>query len=144
MCSSVQQTTRQCHEIHRANQHPDVYKPSVDSVPLSHASLANGFIYVMGCGARNVDGSIEGDDIRTQGRKCMSNAQKILAACGADFSHAVSITTYMVRLEDTDGFNEVYREFINIDPPSRAMVFIKGFRDPRMLVEVVVTALDPR
>jgi enamine deaminase RidA (YjgF/YER057c/UK114 family) len=120
-----------------------LYRPDPKVIPLSQAIKANGFIFVMGCGARNIDGSLEGDDIRAQARKALSNAKGILEASGASLKDVVRIESYLVNLEDTDGFNEVYREFIKDDPPSRCLLFIKGFRDPKMLVEVVVTAADP-
>jgi len=123
---------------------PNVYHPKPTDVPLSHVARANGFLFLMGCGARNVDGTIEGNDVKTQARKCMQNAREILATCGADFSHVVRIECFLVNIEDAAAFNEAYREFINDEPPARAMVFIKGFRDTSMLCEVVVTAVDPK
>ena len=118
-----------------------VYMPP--TVNLSHAVKSNGFIFLMGCGARAVDGDIVGSDIRTQTKKCLSNAEAILAAANAGLKDAIRVTCYLTRIEDVDGFNEVYNEVFKKDPPARLLLLIKGFRDPRMLVEVEVTARDP-
>lgn len=122
---------------------PANYRPDPSEIPLSHVSRANGFLFLMGIGARNKDGSLEGGDIRAQTRKCLENARSILAACNADFRHLVRVECFLTDVDDTAGFNEVYREYINDDPPARALLFIQGFRDKRMLVELVATAVDP-
>ena len=123
--------------IHNKN----VYMPN--NINLSHAVKSNGFIFVMGCGARDLDGTIVGSDIRTQTRKSLSNARAILITAGASLEDAVRVTCYLSRSEDVDGFNEAYTELIDKDPPARALFLIQGFRDPHMLVEVEITARDP-
>ena len=120
----------------------DVYFPEA-KVKLSHAVKSNGFIFVAGCGSRDLDGEIVGSDIRTQTRTCLNNAGAILAAAGAGLEDAVRVTCYVTRIEDCDGFNEVYGEFFETEPPARALLLIQGFRDSRMLVEVEITAQDP-
>lgn len=120
---------------------PDVFFPPTTN--LSQAVVSNGFIYLMGCGARAVDGKIVGRDIRTQAVQCISNAENILKAAGATLRDCVRITCLLVNVEDTDIWNEVYNGIFHTNPPARSLFFIKGFRDPTMLCEVEVTARDP-
>ncbi len=119
----------------------DVYMPY--NINLSHAVKSNGFIFVMGCGARDLDGKIVGSDIRTQTQKSLDNAKAILIAANATLEDAVRVTCYLTRMDDVDGFNEVYNSVFPKDPPARSLFLIQGFRDPRMLVEVEITARDP-
>jgi len=119
----------------------DVYMPH--NINLSHAVKSNGFIFVMGCGARDLDGRIVGSEIRTQTRKALENANAILMAANATLEDAVRVTCYLIRTEDVEGFNEVYNSVFSKEPPARSLFLIQGFRDPRMLVEVEITARDP-
>ncbi len=119
-----------------------VFAPGPE-IKLSQAVKSNGFIFVMGCGARTASGALAGDDVRTQTRQCLNNVKAILAAADAGLEHAVRIDCYLTRPEDTDGFNEVYNEYFDDAPPARALYYISGFRDPGILAYVVVTAEDP-
>jgi 2-iminobutanoate/2-iminopropanoate deaminase len=122
----------------------DAFCPTAD-LPISQAMKANGFIFLMGVGAREPGtGRIVGSDIRTQTRKAIENVQAILRAAGADLKDVVRATCYLTRPEDYDGYNETFAEFFRDIRPPRASLFMSGFRAPEMLVELEITAVDPR
>jgi 2-iminobutanoate/2-iminopropanoate deaminase len=122
----------------------DAFCPPAE-IPISQAIKANGFIFLMGVGPREPGtGRLIGSDIRTQTRKSIENVRAILRAAGADLKDVVRATCYMTKAEHYDGFNEVFAEFFGQYRPARASLVIAGFRAPEMLMELEVTAVDPK
>lgn len=81
-------------------------------------------------------------DIELQARTVFENIRKSLRAAGADLSHIVRMTTYLVDLpRDTPGVRKVRAEFFGRDtPPASTMIEI-----PRLpggiLIEVEAIAV---
>ena len=97
-----------------------------------HIRLAGGFAYVSGTSARRPDNTIAGADvdplgtatldIRAQTRAVIENIQDILRAVGAELTDLVSVTTFLVSMNDFGGYNTVYAEYFDESGPARTTV----------------------
>ncbi len=118
-----------------------------------HVKVANGLAYVSGTSSRRADNTIAGAsvdslgtvslDIRDQTRAVLENIRDILAAVGAGLEDLVSVTTYLVSMNDFGGYNEVYAEFFDESGPSRTTVAVHQLPHPQLLIEIQAVAAVP-
>lgn len=118
-----------------------------------HVKVAGGFAYVSGTSSRRPDNTIAGAsvdeqgttslDIRVQTRAVLENIRDILQAVGADLGDLVSITTYLVSMNDFGGYNEVYGEFFDDTGPARTTVAVHQLPNPQLLIEIQAVAMIP-
>ncbi|MFI6681977.1 RidA family protein [Kribbella sp. NPDC050470] len=118
-----------------------------------HVKVVNGFAYVSGTSSRRPDNSIAGAsvdplgtvalDIREQTRAVLENIRDILAAVGAGLEDLVSVTTYLVSMNDFGGYNEVYAEFFDESGPARTTVAVHQLPHPQLLIEIQAVAAIP-
>jgi 2-aminomuconate deaminase len=115
-----------------------------------HVKVANGFAYVSGTSSRLPDNTIAGAsvdefgtttlDIRVQTRAVLENIRDILGAVGAGLEDLVSVTTYLVSMNDFGGYNEVYGEFFDETGPARTTVAVHQLPHPQLLIEIQAVA----
>jgi 2-aminomuconate deaminase len=115
-----------------------------------HVKVANGFAYVSGTSSRLPDNTIAGAsvdefgtttlDIRVQTRAVLENIRDILGAVGAGLEDLVSVTTYLVSMNDFGGYNEVYGEFFDESGPARTTVAVHQLPHPQLLIEIQAVA----
>jgi 2-iminobutanoate/2-iminopropanoate deaminase len=87
-------------------------------------------------------GEMAGSDIQAQARQTMRNLQTVLETAGTSLDHALKVTAFVADLDERPAFNEVYREFFQVEPPARTC--IQGGRlGDGVLVEVEVVAGIP-
>lgn len=118
-----------------------------------HVKVAGGFAFVSGTSSRRPDNSIAGAevdelgttrlDIRSQTRAVLENVRDILAEVGAGLADVVSVTTYLVNMNDFGGYNEVYGEFFDSGGPARTTVAVHQLPHPHLLIEIQAVALLP-
>lgn len=110
---------------------------------LSPGARFGNLVFTQGMvGTNPATGQLAGDDIASQGRQTMRNLQAVLEAAGTSLEHALKVTAFVADLDDRPGFNDVYKEFFQGDPPPRTC--IQGGRlGPGILVEVEVIAGVP-
>ena len=118
-----------------------------------HVKVAHGFAYVSGTSSRRPDNSIAGAsvdsmgtvalDIREQTRAVLENIRDILGAVGAGLEDLVSVTTYLVSMNDFGGYNEVYAEYFDESGPSRTTVAVHQLPHPQLLIEIQAVAAVP-
>ncbi|WBQ06994.1 RidA family protein [Kribbella sp. CA-293567] len=118
-----------------------------------HVKVAGGFAYVSGTSSRLPDNTIAGAsadefgtttlDIREQTRAVLENIRDILAAVGAGLDDLVSVTTYLVSMNDFGGYNEVYGEFFDESGPARTTVAVHQLPHPQLLIEIQAVAAVP-
>jgi 2-aminomuconate deaminase len=118
-----------------------------------HVKLAGGFAFVSGTSSRRADNTIAGAsvdalgttdlDIRVQTRAVIENIRDILAEVGAGLDDLVSVTTYLVNMNDFGGYNEVYGEFFDSGGPARTTVAVHQLPHPQLLIEMQAVALLP-
>ena len=118
-----------------------------------HIKRAGDFLYVSGTSSRRPDDSFEGVevsdtgavllDIRKQTRAVIENIRDILASADAGLEDIVDVSSFLVSMEDFDGYNEVYAEFFDYEGPTRTTVAVHELPHPHLLVEIKVTAYKP-
>lgn len=118
-----------------------------------HVKVAGGFAFVSGTSSRRADDSIAGAevdevgtvslDIREQTRAVLENIRVILGAVGAGLEDVVSVTTYLVTMNDFGGYNEVYGQFFDESGPARTTVAVHQLPHPQLLIEIQAVALLP-
>ena len=119
-----------------------------------HVKVSGGFAFVSGTSSRRPDNSIAGAsvdamgtadlDIREQTRAVLENIRDILGAVGAGLEDLVSVTTYLVSMNDFGGYNEVYGEFFDESGPSRTTVAVHQLPHPQLLIEISAVAAVPQ
>jgi len=115
-----------------------------------HVKVANGFVFVSGTSSRRPDNTFVGVeiddsgaatlDIRAQTRAVIENIRDILNDAGADLGDLVAVTTYLVTINDFDGYNEVWAEFFDETGPARTTVAVHQLPHPHLLIEMQATA----
>ena len=119
-----------------------------------HYKRAGDFVYVSGTSSRRPDNTFAGVevdemgtvalDIRVQTRAVIENIADILAAAGASLADVVSVTAYLVTMNDFGGYNEVYGEFFDFDGPARTTVAVHQLPHPHLLIEIQAVAYVPQ
>jgi 2-aminomuconate deaminase len=117
------------------------------------AKRVGDFLYVSGTSARRPDNTIAGAkvdemgttalDIRAQTRAVVENVNGILLQHGADLSHLVQVTAYLVNMNDFGGYNEVWAEFFDETGPTRTTVAVHQLPHPHLLIEIQAVAHAP-
>ncbi len=118
-----------------------------------HIKRAGDFLFVSGTSSRRADDSFAGvvvDDagtahleIRDQTRAVIENIRDILASAGAGLEDIVDVTSFLIDMDDFDGYNEIYGEFFDYDGPTRTTVAAHQLPHPHLLIEIKVTAFKP-
>lgn len=118
-----------------------------------HVKVVGDFIYVSGTSSRRPDDSFVGVeigesgalvlDIREQTRAVIGNIRDILQSVGADLSDLVEISSFLVDMNDFDGYNEVYSEYFDYDGPTRTTVAVHQLPHPHLLIEIKAVAHKP-
>jgi len=136
--------------VTRARTVPDRATPRG---PFPHVRLAGGFAYVSGTSARRPDNTIDGADvdalgtatldIRVQTRAVIENIQDILREVGAELTDLVSVTTFLVSMNDFGGYNAVYGEYFDESGPARTTVAVHQLPHPLLLIEMQGVAQLP-
>ena len=118
-----------------------------------HVKVVGDLVFVSGTSSRLPDNSFEGVrvddlgitdlDIRAQTRAVIENVRDILAAVGAGLEHLTQVTTYLVNMNDFDGYNEVYAEYFDEAGPTRTTVAVHQLPHPHLLIEIQAIAHLP-
>ncbi len=119
-----------------------------------HVKVVGDLVFVSGTSARCPDNSIAGAkvdsmgtrslNIREQTRAVLDNLRDILRDVGADLDDLVSVTSYLVSMNDFGGYNEVYAEYLDESGPVRTTVAVHQLPHPDLLLEIQAIAHLPR
>lgn len=107
--------------------------------PYSQAIVAGNLVYTSGqIPLSPDDGTVVGEDIRTQTEAVIKNLQAVLEAAGSSLQQVIRTTCYLSDLSDFAAFNEVYARYFP-NKPARSCVEVS--RLPReVLVEIEAIA----
>jgi len=83
-------------------------------------------------------------DIRVQTRAVIENIRDVLSAAGAGLEDLVSVTAYLVNMNDFAGYNAIYGEFFDETGPARTTVAVHQLPHPHLLIEISAVAHRPR
>ncbi len=115
-----------------------------------HLKIAGDFVFVSGTSSRRSDDTFEGVevdesgtatlDIREQTRAVIENIRDILRSVDADLEDIVDISSFLVNMDDFDGYNEVYSEYFDYNGPTRTTVAVHQLPHPHLLIEIKAVA----
>ena len=107
--------------------------------PFSQVVEANGFVFLAGQvgDAPGGTGAVPGG-IEAETRQMLENVGRLLRAVGLDYRDVVKATVYLRDFTEFGRMNGVYREFFQVEPPTRATVGVTALAsDYRVEIEVV-------
>ena len=115
-----------------------------------HVKTVGDLIFVSGTSSRRPDDTFVGVevdesgtatlDIREQTRAVIENIRDILRSVDADLEDIVDISSFLVNMDDFDGYNEVYSEYFDFNGPTRTTVAVHQLPHPHLLVEIKAVA----
>jgi len=108
----------------------------------SRAVVAGGWIFVSGTTGFDYATMTIADDIVEQTEQCLKNIGAALAAAGATLRDVVRVTYVVPDREQFESCWPVLRRYFGEIRPA-AMMISAGLSDPRMRIEIEVTALCP-
>ena len=117
---------------------PETFPKS--GLPYSPGILVGNTLYISGqLGRDPATAQLVPGGIDAQTKQAMANARKVLLAAGMDFTHVVSVNVFLSDFKDFGAFNEVYKGFFPLDPPTRATV--QGVLNLGAKVEIQMVAV---
>jgi 2-aminomuconate deaminase len=118
-----------------------------------HVKVAGEFVFVSGMSSRRPDNTIAGAsvdamgiatfDIRAQTRAVIENLRDVLASVGTTMDDLVAVDTYLVSMDDFEGYNEVWGEYLDETGPTRTTVAVHQLPHPHLLIEMKAVAYRP-
>jgi 2-aminomuconate deaminase len=120
-----------------------------------HLKVAGDLVFVSGTSARRNDGVVEGAevgddgrvrrDIRAQTRAVLENIATLLDAVGLSLADLLEVTTFLVTMDDFDGYNDVYAEYFAPETgPARTTVAVHELPHPHLAIEIRGIARAPQ
>jgi len=119
------------------------------SARYSHVAEVQGgkMMFISGQVAYDKNGTLVGKgDFRAQAVQVYENLNTCLKVVGADFSHIVKTTTFIVNMESNiRTFRAVRDQYFNTlpSPPASTAVGVASLVDPELLLEIEVVAVIP-
>jgi len=117
-----------------------MYRPST----YVHAIRAGNTIYVAGQVARDENGELVAPgDAAGQARQVYANLGRVLEKAGADWSHVVKVTTYLIDRADSATVSAMRVETFGEHRPPHTGLIVAGLGGPDVRLEVEVIAVLP-
>ena len=98
-------------------------KAAVTGGPYSQAIIHNGIIYVAGQGAVDpLTNEIKLGKIEEEAELGLENLRIILEEAGSSLDKVLTVTVYLLDIEEYARFNEVYKKYFKEDRPARTCI----------------------
>ena len=108
----------------------------------SRAVVAGNWVFVSGTTGFDYAAMTISDSLLEQTEQCLKNIQAALEQSGSSLADVVRVTYVLPRGEDFEQCWPVLRKYFGEIRPA-AMMISAGLADPRMQIEIEVTALKP-
>jgi len=102
---------------------------------LHQITIHNGIVYTAGLIADNLDADMAG-----QTQQLCDKIDAILAEAGSDKSKLIRVQIFVTDISKKPEMDAVWLNWLGDDLPCRCTVGVSDLGDPRILIEVVVTA----
>ncbi len=109
----------------------------------SRAVVAGDWVFVSGTTGFDYASMTIEDDVPAQAEQCLKNIEAALQQAGASLRDVVRVTYVLPRVEDFEPCWPVLRRHFGEVRPA-AMMISAGLADPRMKIEIEVTAIRRR
>lgn len=109
----------------------------------SRAVVAGNWVFVSGTTGFDYAAMTISDNLLEQTEQCLKNIQAALQQAGSSLADVVRVTYVLPRGEDFEQCWPVLRRYFGEVRPA-AMMISAGLADPRMQIEIEVTALKPQ
>jgi len=117
-----------------------------------HVRVAGDLVFVSGTSARQPDNVVEGatvgpdgqlrTDIRVPTRAVLANISAVLAAVDLTLDDVVDITSFLLTMDDFEGYNEVYAEHFTMEHgPARTTIAVHQLPHPHLAIEIKAVAM---
>lgn len=106
----------------------------------SRAIVAGPWVFVSGTTGFDYTTMTIADSVVAQAEQCLKNIEAALAQAGATFAHVVRVTYVLPDASEFEACWPVLRKYLGEVRPA-AMMISAGLADPRMRIEIEVTAL---
>ena len=105
--------------------------------PYAQAIKIGDLIFTSGQIALKPDGdeSLLWQDVEAQTEQVLKNLRGVLQAAGADLTHVVKTTIFLVNMDDFGKVNAIYERFFGTHKPARSTVAVKSL-PKNALVEI--------
>ena len=116
--------------------------PFEAQIGYSRAVVAGNWVFVSGTTGFDYSTMAISDKLVEQTEQCLKNIQAALEKAGSSLTDVVRVTYVLPRGEDFEQCWPVLRKYFGEVRPA-AMMISAGLADPRMQIEIEVTALKP-
>ena len=98
-------------------------KAAVTGGPYSQAFIHNGIIYVAGLGAVDPQtNEIKLGPVEEEAKLGLENLRIILEEAGSSLDNVLTVTVYLLDIEEYARFNEVYKKYFKENRPARTCI----------------------
>ena len=98
-------------------------KAAVTGGPYSQAIIHNGIIYISGQGAVDPQtNEIKLGSVEEEAGLALENLRIILQEAGSSMDKVLTITVYLLDIEEYTRFNEIYKKYFKEDRPARTCI----------------------
>jgi enamine deaminase RidA (YjgF/YER057c/UK114 family) len=87
------------------------------------------------------DGNRLHGDFDAQARASFRAIGEVLERCGGKLADIVTMTVFILDVRHGDRFTGIRKEFFPGDAPASALITVKGFARPEMMVEIQAIAV---
>lgn len=118
-----------------------------------HIKRVGDYIFVSGTSSRKPDNTHIGAtkredgswdlDIKLQTHAVIKNIEALIQNMDASLKDVVDITTFLVDMNDFNGYNEVYGQFFDSTGPTRTTVAVHQLPHPNLLIEMKALIYKP-
>ena len=107
----------------------------------SRAVVEGDWVFVSGTTGFNYDDMTIADDVVNQTEQCLKNIAGVLKQAGSSMSKVVRVTYILPDASEFEQCWPVLKKYLGDVRPAATM-FAAGLSDPRMKIEIQVTALN--
>lgn len=110
--------------------------------PAILCSDARRTLYISGLTSRDSSGAVVGEgNYAAQTRQICENLKATVEAAGGSLSDIVSVTVFVVDIEQFDVIHRVRREYFPKEPPASTMVQVSRLVEKKCLIEINAIAV---